>query len=355
MVHGGHLTQLRRAAEIIAAAAAAITTLALTAGPAGAAVDGSVSGINSLAWVACPTAKACITVGLGGTNGNIGMSAVINATTGTAKAWSGGLTNDPLNAVACPAGAASCLAVADDAVATVKTSTGAMTVTATPKPPATGIMAIGEIACASSKTCYAVGFQGTGAASNAVLFQISAAGKVVHKTTGTGRGMGAIACPAATRCLISDNEPTGLAIQVVNSGKLGTSNPVPANTYVQRIACYKASLCYALAGSTTSSPASTDELFPVNPTTGALGTVITIPKFSGTDLTCISSSTCLAVGFTGSGATAKPVVVPITHRSPGKPVTYPGQSLSGIACATASLCYAVGETNGSAIVDKVAA
>jgi hypothetical protein len=353
MGYGGHLTRPRRVAKIIAAAASAATALALTAGPASAAVNGNVSGINSLDGVACPTAKACVAVGLA-PDGSTGKSAVINATTGTAKAWSGGLADDGLNSVACPAGAASCLTVADDAVATLKISTGAMKVTATPKPP-TGIMAMDAIACASSKTCYAVGFQGTEAASSAVLFKLSAAGKIVHKTTGTGRGMGAITCPATTRCLLSDNETTGLAIQVLNSGKLGKSNPLPTDTYVQRIACYKASLCYALAGNSTSSPVATDELFPVNPTTGALGTVITIPKFSGTGMACVSSSTCLVVGFTGSGATAKPVVVPVTHGSPGKQTAYPGTSLSDIDCATASVCYAVGQSSTSAIVDKVKA
>ena len=352
MVSGGQLTHARRTAKIIAAAASAVTALALTAGPASAAVNGPVSGINSLTSVTCPTAKACVSVGLA-PDGSTGKSAVINATTGTAKAWSGGLADDALNAVACPAGKTTCLTVADDAVATVAAATGAMKVTATPAPPTGGIMAIGAIACASATTCYAVGFQGSPGASSAVLFHLSAAGKVVHKTTGTGKGIGAITCPATTRCLISDNESTGLAIQLLNSGKLGKSNPLPADTYIQHIACYKASYCYALGGNSTTSPPATDELFPVNPTTGVPAKAIVIPKFSGTDLTCISSTTCLVVGFTGSGSTAKPVVVPVTSGKPGTPVGYPGVGLNGIACATASLCYAVGLGSTSAIVDKV--
>ena len=349
MDNTGHLTRSHGAVRILATV---ITggALALTASTASAAVNGTVSGISSLTSVACPTAKACVAVGLG-TDGTTGKSAVINATTGTAKAWSGGLANDPLNAVACAATAGTCLTVADDAVATVAAATGAMTVTATPKPPAGGIMALGAIACASAKACYAVGFQGTESASKAVAFHLSAAGKVVSKATGTGRGVGAIACPAATRCLISDNESAGLAIQLLNSGKFGQSSPLPTGTYVQRIACYKASLCYALGGNTTST--GTDELFPVNPTTGAPGSKITISGFSGTGMTCISATTCLVVGFTGSGATAKPAAVTVTNGKPGKPASYPGESLSSIACATASLCYAVGQSSTSAIVDKV--
>lgn len=354
MVIRGQLTHALRAAKIFAATATASTAIAalvLPAATASAAVNGTVSGINSLTSVACPTAKTCVAVGLA-PDGTTGKSAVINATTGTAKAWSGGLANDALNAVACPAGATSCLTVADDAVAKLTYATGAMKVTATPKPPSGGIMALGAIACASGTTCYAVGFQGLPGASSAVIFHLSAAGKVVHKTAGTGKGIGTIACPTTTRCLISDNETSGLAIQLLNGGKLGKSNPLPTGTYVQRIACYKASLCYALGGNTTST--GTNELFPVNPTTGKPGSMITLAGFSGDGMTCISATKCLIVGFTGSGSTAKPAVLPVTSGRPGKPVGYPGVGLDSIACATTSLCYAVGLGSKSAIVDKVA-
>jgi hypothetical protein len=92
-----------------------------------------------------------------------GKSMVIDAVTGTARAWSGSL-GQAMNAVACP-GTTTWLAVADDAVATVQVSTGAMKVTAKPQPPTGGIVAIGDLACASATTCYAAGFEGTEGAS----------------------------------------------------------------------------------------------------------------------------------------------------------------------------------------------
>jgi hypothetical protein len=353
MVNRGQFSKNRRVAEIIAttAAAAALTLTATSASAAG--INGTVSGVNTLVSIACPTAKACVSVGIGGTDDNIGKSAIVHTATGKAKPWSGGLTDDALNAVACAAKATTCLTVADDAVATVKVATGAMNVTAVPKAPTGGIVAMGAIACASTKTCYAVGFQGTPGSSQAILVRLSGAGKLVKKTVHSGTGSGTITCPTTARCLLTDYQSPLTSIQVLTGGKIGTSNPMPTDTYVQSMSCFKASLCYALGGNTQSSPEVTDELFPVNPTTGAPGTMATISGFSGTSITCISATVCLVAGFTGLGATAKPAVVVVTSGTPGTPTNYSGQSLSGIGCATATACYAVGQTSGHAIVDKV--
>jgi hypothetical protein len=349
------LTQPRRLAKVLAVttAAAALTLTATSASAAGA--DGTVSGIDALYGVACPTATTCVSVGFGGVDDNIGKSAVIAASTGQATVWPGGLTDDPLTAVACAsAKAKTCLAVADDAVATVNVTTSAMKVTAVPKPPPDGVVGLGAVACASAKACYAVGFQGTESPAKAIALHLSAAGQVLGKTTGPGKDIAGIACPAATRCLISDSEAAGVKIQLLNSGKFGAAHPLPADTYIEAIACYQASLCYALGGNSQSSPITTDELFPLNPTTGAPGSMITLSGINGNGLTCVSATTCLVVGFSGEGSTAKPAVVPVTSGTPGTVTNYPGENLNGVACATASTCYAVGLASTKAIVDKVA-
>jgi hypothetical protein len=154
---------------------------------------------------------------------------------------------------------------------------------------------------------------------------------------------------------MSDNKSTGVRIQLLSNGHIGTSHALPANTYVEDIACYAASLCYALGGDSNASPVSTDELFPINPTTGAVGKAITLKSFSGTGLTCISATGCLVVGFKGSGATAEPGVTVVSNGSPGPVTIYPGVSLDGIACATTTRCWAVGLGKSDAVVDKVAA
>jgi hypothetical protein len=363
MVHKRHsrLTTVVAASGVLAlamtvpAALTAPTALAGTASPAG-----TVSGIKALYAAACPTAAACVAVGFGGTDDNLGKSAAINAATGAATAWSGSLTNDPLNDVACAAGAKTCLAVADDAVASVAASNAAMKVTAVPKKPSSGIVALGEISCASAKACYAVGFEGTEASSHALIVALSGAGKITKETTDTGTGIGTIACPASTRCLLSDASSSGVSIQVLNSGKPGASSPMPAHTYVEHLSCYKSSLCYALAGN-TSSPM-TDELFPLNPTTGKPGSPITISGFDGgvNGLACASATVCVVAGATGTGSSSKAATVVVSNGKAEAPVHYTGlpvsTTLSGIGCASATVCYAVAPSTGDkSVVVKVSA
>ncbi|HEY2575977.1 MAG TPA: hypothetical protein VGI74_06685 [Streptosporangiaceae bacterium] len=335
-----------------------LTAVLLPTAVASAAAGGvftPVSGVNSLDSITCPTAKTCVAVGLGGSSGSTGKSVIVAAATGKATTWSGGLTNDPLNAVACHTAATTCLSVADDAVATVAVSTGAMKVTAVPKPPAGGIMALGTIACATAKSCYAAGFQGIRPTTHAVLLHLSGAGKIIKKTVVTGTGIAAIACPASTGCLFTDSKSPVESLQMVSNGHISTVATFPADTFVQSIKCFQASLCYALGGNGTSNPELTNELFPLNPTTGAIGSVIKLSGggFSGTGLACASATKCLVAGFNGSGANAKPAVVTVTSGKPGSPVNFPGEVFSAVGCATASLCYATGLASTGAIIEKV--
>jgi hypothetical protein len=345
----------------LAAAAAAIGILTSPVAASAASGPGAprtpVPGVNSLDSVTCPTAAACVAVGL---DSNLnGKSAVINAATGAVKAWSGDLANAPLNAVAC-AGTTSCVTVADDTVASLKVSTGAMKQTAKPKAPTGGIVALGAVACAGTTKCYAVGFEGPNFEStNAVVITLSPAGKLLADKKNTGTGIGAIACPSSSLCLMSDASPSGVSIQLLKDGKAGTSKPLPANTYVEAISCFKASLCYALGGNSKSSPVATDELFPLNPKTGAIGTMATIGGFSaGTGVNgirCISATTCLVAGYTGSGSAAKPAMVIVSSGKPGAPVNYKGSDFpfDGVGCASDSRCYAVGSSSTGAVVVKV--
>jgi hypothetical protein len=340
-------TRLHLVAAVVATAILAVPAAANAAQGPGAPKT-PVPGVSSLSGVTCPTAAACVSVG---SDDNLnGKSAVINAASGALKVWSGDLASDSMNAVAC-AGATSCLAVADDAVASVGVSSGTMKVTATPKKPASGIVALGAIACAGTAACYAVGFEGTEASSKATVAHLSPAGKLLATKQNSGTGIGAIACPSASLCLMGEHYTSGEVIQLLNNGTFGTSHTLPAGTYVQAISCYKASLCYALGGSGSSAP---DEVFSLSPKTGTAGSAATINGFSGSGLTCINATTCLVSGLTGTGSAAKNAVVAVVKGKPGKPASYPGNfGLRDVACASASACYAVGASSSGAIVDKV--
>jgi hypothetical protein len=341
--------------RLVAAAGVFTLTAVLAGGPAGAVEPaGAVHGLDVLSTLACPASASCVSTG-SDTNGD-GKGAVITAATGAVKVWSGKLTDDDPNAVSCPPKAKKCLFVADDAVGTLTISSGALKVTATPPPPSGGIVALGALSC--PKTCYAVGFEGSEAASNAVLLHLSAAGKILSTTKNTGTGSGAIACPTATLCFVSDYANPTQSVQVVRGGKIGASHAFPAHTYVEGMSCFGSSLCYALGGNTTSSPELTNELFPLNPKTGAIGKAITIggdfsgSTSSGGNVTCISATTCLVAGFTDAGAEVAALVT-VTGGKAGSPVGYPGEALDAAGCATASECYGVGLASTGAIVDQV--
>lgn len=271
-----------------------------------------------------------------------GKSVAINASSGAVKVWPGSLANDALNGVACPT-ETSCVAVSDEAVATVAVSNAAAKVTGTIKPPANGIVALNSIACAGSTVCYAVGFEGNRAASSALLVKVSKAGKILSTAKASGTGFGAIACPSASICLLSEHTKTAQLDVPLDAGRLAAGHPFPANTYVQEIRCYAAKVCYALGGHISTGISHTNELFPLNPLTGAVGKVISLGSFNGDGFACYSATQCIVAGFTGEGAVAVASVVTVTKGKAGTFKHFAGdEPFDTDACATASLCYAVG-------------
>jgi hypothetical protein len=319
-----------------------------TASPAGAAELGTVAGVAALNGIACPSTGRCVAVG-SDPSGN-GKSAIITTSTGATKPWAGHLKSAPMFSVAC-ASSTKCVAITGNIAASVAVSTGAMAIRARLNPPPGEVAALGSIACPSSTACYAVGFEGTQLASTAVVAHLSSTGALLGTTKSSSRGIGAIACSSSTTCLMGVANGTAPEwIQLLSSGHFGTKHVMPAKTYVQAISCYKAALCFALAGITTSGVS--DELFPLNPTTGAIGTKITISGLDGVQLACSSASECRIVGF--KSVSGKPVsgVIAVSHGKAGTFTKLAG-SLSDIACSSTSDCYAVGTTPTGAIVDRI--
>ena len=329
---------------------------AATAAPVSpATASGPVAGLNSLGSVTCPTAGTCVSVG-SKANGN-GGAVSISAATGAVKVWPGQLVDEAPNGLAC-ASRTSCLAASDDAVETVKVSSGAMKVTARPKRPKNGIVALDAIACAGTKSCYAVGFEGTEVKARAVVVHVSSTGKLLADTAEPGTGIAAIACPTGSRCLVGDfDSATHVeSVKLLNSGHLGASHTMPAHTYVQFISCFQTRVCYALGGNNTAKLVRTDELFPVSPKTGAIGKVVKIGSgFSGISMTCVSASRCLVAGFRSTPSGGQAELVTVNRGRAGKPVRYPGLNLDSAACASATHCYGVGLQKSGAFVEKIKA
>ncbi len=335
----------------LCALGAAVPASATVTSQAGGAA--SAPGVANLYAVACPTATACVAVGVSAVSDN-GKSVAINAATGTVKVWSGGLANLIPEALACPT-TTTCLATIDDTFASVKVSGAAMKVTAKIPLPSAGIIAINAIACAGAKACYAVGWEGTEAASTALIVKLSASGKVLAKVKGTGTGGSAIACTSSTTCLVTEHTKTAELVAPLTNGKLGAGHKLAAGTFIESINCYAAKLCYALGGKLTGTDR-TDELITLNPKTGQPGKTVSLGGVNGDGLACYSATQCIVVGFTGSGATAVPAAVVVTKGKVGPVQHYSSaRSFSSVACATAKRCYAVGEgpTSSAAAVVKV--
>jgi len=348
--------RMRIAAVAVAAGlcglGATASAAASVAAPAGG--EATVSGVSTLTSVACPTATACVAVGYD-SDTNTGKGVAINAVTGAAIAWSGGLASVDPQAVACP-GKTTCLAAGFDAIASVKVSGAAMKVTGTITPPKDGIVAVGAIGCAGSKSCYAVGFEGTEAASKALLVKLSAAGKILKTTTASGTGFGAIACPSSTTCFVAEHTKTAELIVPLTNGRLGSGHKLPSGTYVQQLSCYGSKLCYALAGKVSSEEARTDEMIPLNARTGQPGKPVNLGALNGDDLACYSSAQCIVVGFTGTGSSAVAASLVVSKGRAGAPVADRSLSevFSAVGCATSLRCYAAApEPNGTTVVVKV--
>jgi hypothetical protein len=352
-------------APLLASIGVAVTALTLFALDGAQAASGaartplavpssvSVSGVGDLSRIACPTASECVAVGTSA-GGLGGAAVVVKVPTGAVARGAGSLLDDALNAVTCPT-SASCLAVADEAVVAVSPATGAAKVVAAPQKPAQGIDALGDIACAGTSACYAVGFQGTEADSHALVVELSATGRIEKTTLDTGTGSAAIACPTPTQCLVADDISRQLVVQVFKDGVSVASHALPAHTYVESMSCFGASVCSILGGNSQSSPSLTDELLSVDPVTGAVGAPVSIGgHFSGASLTCISASSCLVAGYVGTGDNASAALVVVNHGKPDGPAHYPGRNLDGVACASPTACFAVGLGSTDAIVDRVA-
>jgi hypothetical protein len=332
---------------------AAVPAAASVTAPAGG--QATVPGVSSLSAITCPTATACVAVGANIGDTTTGKGVAVNAATGAAKAWSGGLAGVDPQSVACP-GKTSCLAAGFDVVAAVKVSGAAMKVTAKVRPPKNGIVALGAVACAGSKTCYAVGFEGTEVASKALLLRLSTAGKILKTTTASGTGFAAIACPSSSTCFIAEHTKTAELIVPLTNGRLGSGRKLPSGTYVQAMSCYGGKLCYALAGKVSGAEARTDEMIPLNPRTGRPGKAVSLRSFNGDGVACYSSSQCIIVGFTGTGSTAAAASLVVSKGKAGAPAHYRSvpDPFAAVGCATSKRCYGVAPASaGKSLVVKV--
>ncbi len=202
------------------------------------------------------------------------------------------------------------------------------------------------VACPTSTTCVAVG--STQSATNGLIVPIdNGVPGTAQSDTGT-KDLTAIACPSATTCVALGSNSSGgdvvVTITVGTPDTFATSTPAAGVVQWYGIACPTATECEAVAHS-----ASGFVIVPITNGTPGTGVVAITGSYSAlSGITCISSTTCEAVGtFEINDSSFVGAIVPIVNGVPGAVQQVPNiGDLNNIACSTAASCEAVGCTNG---------
>ncbi len=246
-----------------------------------------------------------------------------------------------------------CVGAAEDATVRVDVATGAITLMATLHAPSGSITSMDDIACPNSSECFGVGFQGPLATSKGLIARFTETGALVSTThVVTASGLGGIVCTTTTQCIVAVADRTNPEkIELLQNGHLGTAHAMPAGVYVQKLACYRATACFALAGKVAKGTERTDLIYEINPVTGAVGTRHVIAgTFSGNGIACATATHCTVVGNMG----VKPAIDTLTLGVPSAPRLFGSVSLSDVACAeTTNTCIGVGQSTTSAALEKV--
>jgi len=333
-----------------------------TASPASAAALQNIAGTNAFDAVACPTSTQCVGIAQ---SFNLGaLAAPLDPATGEVSTGESvqTLSNIQLSSVACTA-PTSCVAVGTNsngnlgAAVTINPTTGAAT-GAVHYFAGTGSLT--DVSCDSSAQCLGVGVNpgGTG-------------GVVVplDPTTGqlaTGQSVQAIAlvedfsgvtCQSISNCLSVGSDFSGDAISVLLNPTTGAIAAevqiVPGIEYFEGVACNSTSQCLAVGlvqNISAEQGSITGWAVPLNPTTGEIATGQKVQQIDvlPNSVACLSTSTCLALGASASGAQeagATELLNPVT----GQPAIGASvQNISGAgpllgaACASADGCLGVG-------------
>ncbi len=153
-----------------------------------------------------------------------------------------------------------------------------------------------------------------------------------------------VVCPSSNVCIVMGYDPASDAtLTVITDGVPGPTQRIP-DVDLEALTCVSPTSCFAVG-----SRASLFEGLLVPITNGVVGSPQAVP---GTRIlygvACGSATSCVAVGldFAGSFPPGTAVVVPITGGIAGPPQHLPGAMvLRHVTCPSATSCFAIGRTN----------
>jgi hypothetical protein len=199
------------------------------------------------------------------------------------------------------------------------------------------------IDCAATDSCYAVGFQFSGALNGGhgivVQIQDGIAGspQVVPGVDDLAR----IACVSAETCYAVGYSSGGALVPLID-GQPGT--PVPLGTLSDQVGlgCTPdGTICYAVSSS-SAARGGVGVVVPI--AAGQVEQQVMVPDVEGfEDVACPTNDVCYASGSRSSAGGDEAVIVPLTGDTAGTPVAVDGlEYLESIVCPSADICYATG-------------
>jgi hypothetical protein len=312
----------------------------------------TVTGVDQLTSISCPTATVCEAVGSNTVNGEGVVVTVTKGSPGAPHLVEG---TKSLLSVSCPT-STTCEAagVGGGHGVTLPITAG------TPGTPQVvpGVTTLQTISCssASASACQA---GGRTADSGAV-----ATGTVVHPVFAT-TSVNAIACPDAscTSVASTSNGKYNDVLVPVAAGVPGNFRVVPPGTSTfSALACPTASGCVVVGrGVRDVKGRNTPEAVVLTVNSGKPGRLLAVADSATLLLQAVAcgpgSNDCLAVGTNGpasDAASQRGVFLRVSGGVPGSLQSVGGSpvTLDGISCPTANTCEAVGDasTNGAAVV-----
>lgn len=312
----------------------------------------SVTGVDQLTSISCPTATLCEAVGSNALNGE---GVVVTVTEGSPGAPHLVAGTKSLLSVSCPTSTACEAAGVGGGHGMVVPIAGG--IPGTPQV-VQGVATLQTISCSSPSPCQA---GGRGIESGAV-----SAGTTVHGVFGT-TSVNAIACPDTTCTSVastSNGKYNDVLVPVV-AGIPGTFRVVPPGTSTfSAIACPTTGGCVVVGrGVRDVKGKNTPEAVVLSVNSGKPGKLVGVTDSAALLLQAVAcgpgSRDCVAVGTNGSAsaptASAKGVFLSISGGVPGSLQSMTGSpiALDGIACPTASTCEAVGDASDGAAATVV--
>jgi hypothetical protein len=309
----------------------------------------SVSGVDQLTSISCPTSTLCEAVGSNALNGEGVVVTVTKGSPGAPHLVNG---TKSLLAVSCPTSSTCEAAGVGGGHGVVVPITSGNPGTPQVVQDVTTLQAI---SCSSTSECLA----GGRSPDSGVVFT----GTDVHGVFGT-TSVNAVSCPGADCSSVAStsNGKYNDVLVPVSAGIPGNFRAVPPGTSTfSAITCPTASNCVVVGrGVHDVKGKNTPEAVVLAVNSGKPGRLVGVTDSATLLLQAVAcgpgSSACVAVGTNGSAANAAPahgVFLSVSGGVPGslQSVAAP-VALDGIACPTASTCEAVGNagTNGAAVV-----